>query len=172
MRQSLGIFTKNYLSMFKKLLNKLFGYRWSLYIVKNENELMYAMHENSVLRILGYIVEPFKNGEEPKDPWSLHLNFNKSHTSFKLQKSHFTKTGTNLDPKLISKIESIDPDFNKTPSAKPVFMDMKNNKKLKISDYNPNVSPEKRLANAMENVKKGNDASEPTFFSIIRKVFV
>ncbi len=32
-------------------LNKLFGFRWSLYIVQNENQLTYAMHEHSVMRM-------------------------------------------------------------------------------------------------------------------------
>lgn len=32
-------------------LNKLFGFRWSLYIVQNGNQLAYAMHEHSVIRL-------------------------------------------------------------------------------------------------------------------------
>lgn len=134
--------------MFKNLLS-----RWSLYIVKNNNELVYAMHENSVLRLLDYVVDFFKNGKEPIDPWSLYLNFNKSSASFKLGNSHFTTDGNYLTTELISKIEELDPDFKEPSGAKPVFMDMRIRKKLEIKNDQ-------------------GDSVEPTFYNIMHELFV
>lgn len=91
------------------LFNKLFGFRWSLYIVRDGNQIAYAMHENSVIRILGYVMDYFANGEVPVQPWSLHLNFNHKHQSFELRPEHFTPDGENLTNALIQQIQSIDP---------------------------------------------------------------
>ena len=33
-------------------LNKFLGFRWSLYVVKNKNQLAYVMHEHSALRMV------------------------------------------------------------------------------------------------------------------------
>jgi hypothetical protein len=115
------------------LLNKIFGYRWSLYIVKNQNELMYAMHENSVLRMVGYVMDYFKNGNEPKESWSLHLNFNKKHESFLLKPEHFTQDGNNITQALIQKIEVIDPNYQ-VKGSEPIFVNTKTKKKLKLSE--------------------------------------
>jgi hypothetical protein len=35
------------------ILNKLLGFRWSLYIVQNEKVLIYDMHCHSVMKIVG-----------------------------------------------------------------------------------------------------------------------
>lgn len=87
-------------------LNKLFGYRWSLYIVRNDSELVYAMHENSVLRIVGYCMPYFKDGSVPVYPWALYLNFNKKHEAFKLTPEYFSPDGKNVTRALIEEVES------------------------------------------------------------------
>lgn len=89
------------------LFNRLFGKRWSLYIVRNENELIYAMHENSVLRIAGYVASSFVEFGQPVAPWSLYLNFNKTNTTIKLNRNHFTDDGEYSD-QLMQEIQSID----------------------------------------------------------------
>ena len=60
------------------VLNKLFGFRWSLYIVRNGG-IAFAMHENSVIRMVGYAMSYFADGKEPIAPWELYLNFNHKH---------------------------------------------------------------------------------------------
>lgn len=35
--------------------NKLLGFRWSLYVVKGEKQLVYAMHENNPLKMVGSV---------------------------------------------------------------------------------------------------------------------
>lgn len=145
------------------LFNKLFGFRWSLYIVRNENELVYAMHENSVLRIVGYCMSYFRGGASPVLPWSLHLNFNKKHKAFPLRSEHFTPDGENVTNALIKEVETIDPGW-KVPGGEPVFVDARTKKQLKIRhkiDYN-------NLQKEIDNVGK---PKEPTFFSIMGQVF-
>lgn len=145
------------------LFNKLFGFRWSLYIVRNDNEIVYAMHENSVLRIIGYCLSYFRDGKNPVSPQSLHLNFNKNHKSFPLNSSHVTPDGENVTDSLIKQIETIDPGW-KVPGGEPVFVDARTKKQLKIRhkiDYN-------NLQKEIDNVGKPKD---PAFFSIMDQVF-
>ncbi len=145
------------------VLNKLFGFRWSLYIVRNENELIYAMHENSVVRIVGYCMSYFGGGENPVSPWSLHLNFNKKHKSFKLHSEHITPDGEDLTDLLIKQIKTIDPGY-RVKGSEPVFINVRTKKKLAIRnniDYSD-------LQKVVDNV--GNP-EEPTFFSVMDQVF-
>ncbi|MBI4001266.1 MAG: hypothetical protein HY348_05730 [Nitrospira defluvii] len=102
------------------LLNNLPGFRWSLYIVRNGNQLAYAMHEHSVIRMAGYVMGYFADGGRPVEPWSLYLNFNPKHQTIKLGPEHFTPDGENITPALLREIESIDPGW-KVKGAEPVF---------------------------------------------------
>ena len=141
--------------------NKLLGYRWSLYVVRNEKELIYAMHEHSVIRMLGYVMLYFENGGKPVEPWSLYLNFNKNHQKLKLGTEHFTPDGTNLSPLLIKQIEAIDSGW-KVKGSEPVFEEVATKKRLKISRENISIQ------GMLENVNK---PSEITFFTVMRQVF-
>jgi len=145
------------------LLNKLFGYRWSLYIVRNEKELVFAMHENSIVRIIGYCMSYYRNGENPVSPWSLHLNFNKNNKSFVLHSSHITPDGEDFTESLINQIESIDSGY-RVKGGEPVFIEVHTKKKLELRrkiDY-------RNLQKEIDNVGK---PKEPTFFSIMDQVF-
>lgn len=151
-----------------KILNKLFGYggfRWSLYIAREENELVYAMHEDSVIRMVGYVMKYFKNNSSPVEPWSLHLNFNKEDKSFELKPKHFTPDGKNVTPELIEKIESIDPGF-KVKGDEPIFEDVRTKEKIKIRHK---VSLEEKLQDFKKYKKEKENT--PTFFSIMDRVF-
>lgn len=145
------------------LLNKLFGFRWSLYIVCNDNELIYAMHENSIIRIIGYCMSYYNNGNNPVKPWSLHLNFNKKNKSFQLLSEHVSPDGENFTDLLIKQIEAIDPGY-RVKGGEPVFINAHTKKQLEIRhkvDYN-------NLQKEIDNVGK---PKEPTFFSIMDMVF-
>ena len=92
------------------LLNKFFGYRWSLYVLKND-ELHYAMHNDSVIRIIGYIMGYFERNGNPKPPWTLRLNFNKDHNSIILNKNSFNENYDFPSKELMDQIKNIDPNF-------------------------------------------------------------
>ena len=146
------------------IFNKLFGFRWSLYIVQNENQLAYAMHEHSVMRIAGYVMGYFADGGKPVSPWSLYLNFNQKHTSFKLLPEHFTPDGENITAILIQQIESIDPDWQ-VKGSEPVFEEAATKKRIKISEHTSG----KIDIQAM--LEKLNKPREITFYSIMYEVF-
>ena len=146
------------------LLNKLFGFRWSLYIVQNGNQLVYAMHEHSVMRMLGYVMGYFANGGSPVEPWSLYLNFNHKHQTIKLGAAHFTPDGENVTPALIQQIESIDPGW-KVKGAEPVFEEVATKKRIKISEYKPGHIDIQAM---FENIDKPR---ELTFYSVMNEVF-
>lgn len=102
------------------LLNQLFGYPWSLYVVK-DGYLRYAMHGHSPLGILGFVCDRFSGGQAPQAPWTLHMNFNKKHRAFELTNAHF---GAHGDPTelLFAQLSSIDPRFAKRPYSEPDFV--------------------------------------------------
>lgn len=142
------------------IFNKLFGFRWSLYFVKNENQLAYAMHEHAVMRMAGYVMGYFADGGKPIEPWSLYLNFNHKNHSFKLLPEHFTSDGGNVTPLLIQKIESIDPEW-KVKGGEPVFEEAATKKRIKIQE-----STSEYLQTAFS-----DEPRELTFFSIMAEIF-
>jgi hypothetical protein len=146
------------------ILSKLFGFRWSLYVVRNGNQLVFAMHENAVVRMLGYVMGYFAGGCEPVAPWSLHLNFNHKHRTIQLGSHHFTADGENVTSVLIREIEAIDPGW-KVKGGEPVFEEVATKKRLKISDR-----PAGRIdiQAMLDNVNK---PPEVTFFSVMDEVF-
>lgn len=139
------------------------GFRWSLYITRNDKELFYAMHEHSVIRIVGYVMGYFKNGQRPVPPWNLYLNFNKRHQHILLDPTHFTADGENVTKKLIEEIESIDPGY-RIEGAEPVFLDARSKKRIKISQF-----PEFPSIESLQ--KQANEPKELTFYSIMDEVF-
>ena len=147
------------------LLNKLFGFRWSLYIVK-DGALQYAMHEHSVIRMVGYVMAYFAGGKSPRTPWELYLNFNHKHITIKLIPEHFTKDGKNITPLLIQQIEKIDPGW-KVKGGEPVFEEIETRKKLKISNYTSIRSVE----DVQARIKNANKPDELTFYSVMDMVF-
>ncbi|TKB88901.1 MAG: hypothetical protein E8D40_15075 [Nitrospira sp.] len=147
------------------LLNRLFGFRWSLYVVHNGG-LAFAMHEHSVMSTVGYVMSYFAAGKEPVAPWELYLNFNHKHQTIKLTPAHFTVDGENVTPLLIQQIEAIDPGW-KIRGGEPVFEEAATKKKLKISDA-PRSWSTADLQAMMDNLDKPR---ELTFFSVMDMVF-
>ncbi len=145
-------------------LNKLFGFRWSLYVVQNENQLVYAMHENSVLRMLGYVMDYYADGGRPVEPWSLHINFNHNHKSIMLEPKHFTPDGEKASPELIRQIESIDPGWQ-VKGAEPIFEEVATKKRIKIMSAPPGHID---LQELFDNIQKPR---EPTFYTVMNVIF-
>lgn len=146
------------------LLSKLFGFRWSLYIVRDGKSLAYAMHENSVVRLAGYVMGYFAGGSQPVSPWSLYLNFNQTHKTILLQPRHFTADGENVTPALIAEVEAIDPGW-RVKGVEPVFEEAATKKRIKISEHSPgNIDIEA----IMRNLDKPR---EVTFYSVMDEVF-
>jgi hypothetical protein len=141
-------------------LNKLFGYRWSLYIVQNGNQLVYAMHENAVIKIAGYVMAYYADGGMPVEPWSLYLNFNHKHQNIRLGPEHFALDGENVTPLLIQQIESIDPGW-KVKGGEPVFEEAATKNSIPIQESDHDF-----IQSAL-----GNKRREVTFFRVMDDVF-
>ncbi len=133
-------------------------------MIRNEKELIYAMHEHSVSQIIGYVMRYFENSGKPVPPWSVYLNFNKNHKRIKLGPEHFSPDGKNISQMLINQIESIDPGW-KVRGSEPVFEEVATRKRLKIGS---------RELGRIDLQKKLDDLNKPkevTFFSVMRQVF-
>jgi hypothetical protein len=144
------------------LFSKFFGFRWSLY-VQNGNQISYAMHENSVLRIVGYVIRYFANGASPVDPWSLYLNFNHTNRTILLRPEHFTPS-ENVTSLLIEEIQAIDPGW-KTKGGEPVFEEASTKKRLRITEHDTGGIDVQAMLN---NIGKHREA---TFYSVMDEVF-
>lgn len=143
-----------------RFFSKLLGFRWSLYIVQNGNQLAYAMHENAVIRMAGYVMGYFADGGKPVEPWSLYLNFNHRHQSFQLQPEHFSPDGENITPLLIQQIESIDPGWQ-VKGGEPIFEEAATKKLIKIQE-----STSEYLQSAFSEKPR-----ELTFYRVMDEVF-
>ena len=146
------------------ILNKLFGFRWSLYVVRHGNQIAYALHENSPMRMAGYVMGHFAQGAVPTDPWSLVLNFNPKHQTLTLKSEHFTSDGNGVTRLLVEEIEAIDPQWD-TKGGEPVFEEAATKRRLKISEYTPGKID---LQAMLDNI---NEPKEPTLFSVLDEVF-
>lgn len=146
------------------LMSRMFGFRWSMYIVREPSEIVYAMHENSVLRIAGYVMGYFECGARPRPPWSLYLNFNHEHKAFRLEPQHFTADGGNVTPELLGRIQSFDPGWQ-VRGGEPVFEEAATKKRLKISTHTP------ATINIEAMLRDAGKPPEVTFYSVMDEVF-
>lgn len=145
-------------------LNKFLGFRWSLYVVRNGNQLAYAMHEHSALRMVGYVMGYFADGGRPKEPWSLLLNFNHKHQTIVLRPEHFTPDGQNVTTILVREIEAVDPGWE-VKGGEPVFEEAATKKRIKISEHTPGAIDIQAMLDSIGKPR------EITFYSIMDEVF-
>lgn len=145
------------------LFSKLFGYRWSLYVARNQRELAYAMHCHSVIRMVGYIAGYYSKGMQPRAPWSIHLNYNRTHDAFELLPQHFTSVEPQITTELINEIARIDPGWQ-VRGSEPVFMDARTKKEIEI--YRP-----LDIGDVQGMIDRLGDPKPPTFFSIMDDIF-
>lgn len=150
-------------------LSKLFGYRWSLYFVTNGRELRYAMHEHSVIRMIGYVMSYYANGARPVSPWSVHLNCNKKNESFELHPEHFKSNGDGVTDALIHRIQSIDPDWQ-VRGAEPVFEEVPSRRRIKIANPMSEAGDAEAIKQHMQSTLSGVPR-EQTFFDVMDQVF-
>jgi hypothetical protein len=141
------------------LLQRLFGFRWSLYVVRDDNELVYVMHENNPLRMIGYVMHYFAAGAAPVTPWALHMNFNKQHQSFKLGPEHFAENGGNVSALLIQQIEKIDPGW-RVRDGEPVFMEASTKRSIPLTSVVD-------LSDRSTRLRTAQSPKETTFFTVM-----
>ena len=141
---------------------KTFNRRWSLYIVR-KNQSVYAMHGNSVMQIIGYVMGYFTNGQLPTNSWSLHLCSNGK--QILLGTNHFTNDGENPTSLLIQQIESIDCRWDGFSADAIWFEDSVTKKSIPISEHAPGKID---VQSMFDNINKSKTL---TFFSIMDEVF-
>jgi hypothetical protein len=91
------------------------GYRWSLYVVQNDQNLHCAMHSNNVLHLLGYSGTELK-GKTLKDEFTLGVNYNALNDRpgrlgyIPLSENDFNEMGFPTTA-LFERVEAIDPGY-------------------------------------------------------------
>jgi hypothetical protein len=147
------------------------GFRWSLYFVRKDEGLRYALHENAIIGLLGYVLGPIENGKIIAPDWELHANFNGEHQSIRLHEGQFS--GGQLDPELLAEIARIDPGW-RVPVEKPVFVDAITRKSLPLGwAYEATYqAPGQQLQSIREMLEQATNPNEVTLESVMRQVFV
>ena len=147
---------------------KSFNRRWSLHIVKG-NQLAYAMHANSVMRLVGYVIKYFANNGRPVEPWSLYLSNNGQ--SVMLGPEHFTSDGENPTPRLFEQIDSLDSRWRYIKGGAVWFEEAATKKDLKITDAPPLGRDIATIQRDLQAMLDNPPAPETTFFSVMDEVF-
>lgn len=144
------------------------GFRWSLYFVDKCEGLRYALHENSVILLLGYVLAPIENGKHISDDWTLHLNFNLKQKSIPLIEGYFS-TNT-IAPELLAKIAAIDPGWM-VESGIPVFVDARTRAALPLGSYGVAFQTESERLQSIERMLSGSK-DQPSLDTVMREVFL
>ncbi len=152
----------------KALFGALKGFRWSLYFVHKTDGLRYALHENSVYRLLGYVLGQLESGKHIGSDWELYINFNWEHKAIKLEERYFLKESFSAE--LQEKISGVDPEWM-VRGGEPVFVDTRTNKKLPLgwaidATYQ---SSEERMKSTFKMLDREGDEGR-TLGSVMREV--
>jgi hypothetical protein len=117
------------LESIRTIINARKASRWTLYFVHQREGLRYAVHNNAVDILLGYILTPVKSGKIISLDWELHLNFNLENKPLRLVEAFFLKC--NVSRILLDLIANIDPDWM-VPRGESVFVDAPTRKELPL----------------------------------------
>lgn len=83
--------------------------RWSLLVTAESEEVAYAMHCNSPVRMAWFFISHLAKGRAPKKPWCLHFVFNPTGAKLFPSPRDVTADGNYLTPSFIHRLEAIDP---------------------------------------------------------------
>jgi hypothetical protein len=145
--------------------------RWSLYFVHKRDGLKYALHDDAVDILLGYVSAPIKRGKRISPDWELHLKFNFEHKSIRLVEAYFPKG--DVSRTLRDLITIIDSGWMVSRSE-PVFVDAHTSQRLPLESSDQIVLDRTtRLAAPgarVENRLCDNGDSPVTLASVLSKV--
>lgn len=133
--------------------------------------LRYALHNDAVDILLGYVSAPLKKGKRISPVWELHLNFNFEHKSIKLVEPFFLKS--NVSRILLDLIAAIDPDWM-VPRGELIFVDARTQKQLPLEARERaalNAAPQITAApGRLQNWRYDNRNARVTLASVLSEV--
>jgi hypothetical protein len=146
------------------------GFRWSLYLVHKDRGFLYALHENAVFVLLGYVLGKIESGKHIAPDWKLFINFNWEHKSIELLEEYFQNE--EISPALIQKISDVDPGWM-VAGGKPVFVEVKTGNQIPLgSSYDSVFEPNRNEELFVKQLLEGK-LVEPkiSFATVFREVF-
>jgi len=145
--------------------------RWSLYFIHQREGLRYALHEDAVDVLLGYLLAPIKRGKRISSDWELHLNFNLEHKSIRLVDAFFAKG--DISRNLRDLIAVVDSGWM-VPRSELVFMDAQTSRQLPLGTADQafvDRAPRRTTTSARGNGRVGDDKdAHVTLASVLRTV--
>jgi hypothetical protein len=110
-------------------------YNCSLFL-KKDGKTLYAMHENSPIKLAWQCTGYFKEGVHQDPAWKILLNFNTKNKSIELGKQHFKDHGQSVSNLLMNEMMAIDSEIMLSRGGEPVFEDVLTKKRLKVNEVN------------------------------------
>jgi len=108
----------------------MFGSRWSVYFMEGSTP-RFVLHEDSVVRMLGYLMGSYCRHGSPKPPWELFLDFGGQR--LRIERGHFSPDGEDLSRELIQALRAVDPNFDRIKGDDPDFVDLKTRRRLPLT---------------------------------------
>ena len=143
------------------------GFRWSLYFVHQRDGLKYALHENAVFVLLGYVAAQIERGGRISSDWQVFANFNHGKKHILLREKDFPSGEVSDD--LVARIESLDKDFM-VPGGKPVFVDVVSKAVLPLGgSYEAVFQGREERLQSIEAMLRGNSADDRVSLSKVLK---
>lgn len=159
-----------------KWMKKITGSRWSLLFL-NEKEQAYALHEESIIRLIKIIEACYAQGDEVS-PWSIHLSQNIQNRQFRITGECFGD-----GPQRRALVEFI----HSTPlssisledgpiTSETVFVDVRSGNKIPMRSASRTQEGPKRLEELMITNPKNatqlfQEQNQDDFLDIMSKVF-
>lgn len=159
------------LDIIKGFISAHKGFRWSLYFVHKQEGFKYALHENAVFVLLGYVAAQIERGRHISPDWQVFANFNHGKKHILLSEKDFPDGEVSDD--LIMRIESLDKDFM-VPGGKPVFVDAITKAVLPLGgSYEAVFQGSEERLQSIEAMLRGNSVEDRVSLGkVLKEVFV
>ena len=129
------------MSILDKFFNKLTT-RFRIYFVF-ENEAVYVLKGNSPFRMIGYLMNYFKDDGNPTVGWKVYFGSAATKRNFEIRNEHFTQNCENVTDLFVSDLDEVDERWKYIKGPELEFLNIKTNEKINVEikkiDFTKNI---------------------------------
>ena len=125
-----------------KMLNLVFGYRWSVRFCEGGDEPKYVLHGDSAMQLLFHIGCMWED-KELREPWRIYLRFNRKGRSRELHRQDFGTDVSSGSGDIGHWVNSVDPGC-RTPHAHMAFVEAGSRSELPLGPRHAFAAGSKR----------------------------
>lgn len=138
--------------MFGSLKNLFGKHTWSVLFILNNTNPIYALHDESAVRMLKYLGGYFER-DFLRAGWTVMLQHNASKKQIPVEKAHFKNQGNDIALALLNQIEICE-SITKPKGEGPIFIEIASKKKIPIPSPEEQQKELMRTENSFMKVKK------------------